>query len=498
MTTIYAVLYSLFGLHSLYYHLCQLLLCIGSAIFLYLFFRYSFNALLALVLALIFLVHPLDSQVAFAIPAMQDALFFFFGILGLWLLARHKSYAMLLLVAVSFLLALFAKETALCFIAIALLYLLWWDRKRFLPFVGSMALPLILYVTLRIHALGFHVASSHNGPIDNLSFIGRLMTAPSIMQFYLTKFIFPWKLATGYYWVYPTFTVRHVLLPLLIDAAIVALVIYMALLIRRKSTKAQYYTYLFFAIWTGLGLFTTLQIIPLDLTACEIWFYFSVAGLLGMIGVILVTFQKYVRPDWFLVIAVLIIAGFGIRTAMRGTDYSSEYMLAAHDIASSRDDYAAYNVLAGDLNDKHQYTEATVDTTRSIDIYPLYSNYNNLGVALTGLGHYYGAIAAYKQGMAEGEYVYTYENLAALYIAYGSLPARIAFYQTAVAKFPQNSSIWMYLAIFEEEYNDSSQAKISIAKAARYGQVPESLYSAIIDNKRLTIHIPNLDKTIDI
>src|SRR5665213_1777591 len=122
MMTVFSLLYTLFGPHPIYFHLFQLALCIGSSIILYLFFRYSFKPALALSLSLVFLLHPLNSQVAYAIPSMQDALFFFFGILALYLLLRLKSVRSLLLVAACLFLSLLSKESGLLFTSMALLY----------------------------------------------------------------------------------------------------------------------------------------------------------------------------------------------------------------------------------------------------------------------------------------------------------------------------------------------------------------------------------------
>src|ERR1700689_4546623 len=48
MTTVFALIFTLFGAHVLAFHLVQLLLYIGSAILLYLFLKYSFRPIMAL------------------------------------------------------------------------------------------------------------------------------------------------------------------------------------------------------------------------------------------------------------------------------------------------------------------------------------------------------------------------------------------------------------------------------------------------------------------
>jgi hypothetical protein len=107
MTTAYSLLYVMFGARPFYFHLFQLLVCIGGTILLYLFLKYLMDPRLALFLAVVFLLHPLDSQVVYIIPNLQDALFFFFGMLALWLLCRFQSNKALPLVALALLLSLF-------------------------------------------------------------------------------------------------------------------------------------------------------------------------------------------------------------------------------------------------------------------------------------------------------------------------------------------------------------------------------------------------------
>jgi hypothetical protein len=493
-TTIYSLIYAIAGAYSLTFHLLQLILYISSAYILYLVFRYSFNKILALFLAAVFLVQPINSQVVFAIPQLTDVLFFFFGILAIWLLLRFKLTKSLWLVALCLFLSLLAKETAVIFIIIALLYLFWFNRDRLYKFIGIMVLPVTAYLMLRINAVGL-VSKSLNAPIDKLDWGGRLLTAPSIMQFYLTKFIFPWKLATSYFWTNQTFSLRHVLLPLMIDLAVIALAIYLALVIRKKVSKELYYTYLFFAVWAFIGLIPYLQIIPIDMTACETWFYLSMAGFLGMIGVILVTFQSHISPKWFLIIAVLLIGMLGVRSTIRGNDWRNPISLAYKDIAASPDNFIAYKNIALDNFNQGNYYEAKIYSLRSIDIFPNGAAYNTLGQALSVLGNYPGAVQAFTTGMRYQNLNALYENRAALTAGYGSPATNTQFLLTAVKMFPQDSKIWFYLAIQEYRDSDPNHAKAAISQAYKYWQPNDTIsfntvsaiYSRIMSNAPLDV-----------
>jgi len=143
-------------------------------------------------------------------------------------------------VALCLLLCLLSKETGLVIIAMALIYLFWFDRQRLLAFTGIMALPVIFYLNLKLNAVGLN-NSTGIAQIDSLSLWGRLLTVPSIILFYIIKFIFPYKLATGYYWTYPTFSVRHVLLPLLIDLVVLALLVVVGVELHKKHRDDQFW-----------------------------------------------------------------------------------------------------------------------------------------------------------------------------------------------------------------------------------------------------------------
>ncbi len=494
MSTTFSLIYTLFGPHQLYFHVIQILLCIGCSFVLYLFFRYSFEPVIAMLLALIFLVHPINSQNAYAIPNLQDPLFFFFGIVSLWLLVRYRSAWSLILVALCLLLSLLAKESAIDFIAMALLYLIWFNRERLLAFVGIMVIPLAIYLTLKTEAVGLFFVNPNTGPIDRLSLMVRLLNIPSIVLFYLTKFIFPWKLATAYYWAYTRFSVRHVLGPLIIDMLVAAFIVYGDRMVRQRNTKAMYYTYLYFIAWFAVGLLLYLQITPLDFTTNEAWFYFSSAGALGMIGVVLSTYR--IRTQWLLIAGVSVVLILGIRTVYRGRDYRNQYVLAYADSAASKEDFYADETITYVMVNAGQFAQAKTYAMNAVRIFPSYGPYNSLGNVLSNEGAYSGAVAAYTKGLQYGHDDVLNEDLGELTLVYGNPTANKQYLENAVRQFPGDSRLWMYLALYQQRYNDNADAKISITKAAMYGSVPQFIYNGIMNNDRLLISLGASGKTV--
>lgn len=481
MTTTFAAIYSAFGPHPFYFHLVQLLLGIGSGLFLYLFFRYLFQPALALTLALLFLVHPLDSQVMYFIPTMQDALFFFFGILGFYLLVRFKSYKGLLPVVACFFLSLLAKETGIFFAASALLYLYWWDRRRLLAFSALMLTPIALWLMLKINAVGLNHKPT-NAPIDRLGLAGRLMTAPEIVLLYIIKLVFPWQLASVYWWVNPTFSVRHVLLPLIIDLAVVAGFVYAGRLIYQKAVRSLYYAYLLFATWLLLGLGAHLQVIPLDFTAAEPWFYFSMAGLLGMIGIIWMTLvpRKVIKWRYLPAVVLLLLVGLGVRSFVRGFDWKDEYTMALSDTHTSRDDFSAQYQIALHYYNLGDYQTALSYAQTSVNMFSNASNQAILGGTLSMMGNYDAGYAAYQKGLSyEPNFYSIIDGLAGLTLYHGDPISNEQFMIEKLQTLQTDSSLWFYLALLEARYNNYPLAKQAISNAAQFGQVDPAVYNAI-------------------
>lgn len=490
MMVTFSLLYTLFGLNAIYFHIFQYLLCIGGAIILFLVLRYSFTQKLALFLALLFLVHPINSQVAFSIATMQDALFFLFGILAIWLLIRFDSVKGLILAALCIFVSLLAKETAMLFIVMAGIFLFWFKRKRLVPFLAVVTLPVVSWLALKSHAIGLGADNPGNAPIAHLGLVERLMTAPSIMLFYLTEIVFPWKLSAAYYWTHPTFSVQHVLLPLIVDLVFIGLVIYAGIKLYKYAPKAQYYTYLFFTIWAALGLGVHLQIIALDFTVTLPWIYFSMAGLMGMIGVVLTNlkpfknFNPYVAT--FAMIAILVL--LGARTIVRGPDYKNQYTLASHDVRATNEQFNAYNSMAIYEAGQNDFEAALKHARKSVSIYPSSTNNNTLGGILYLTGDYAGAHDAFHNGLKAMELHDIYENLVRLTLVYGEPEENEATLVKALNYFPNNQKMWVYYAVQLQRDDKNARAKDAITRAQQLEPVPDFIYSNIMNNKPFTIN----------
>ncbi|TAL15247.1 hypothetical protein EPN95_00540 [Patescibacteria group bacterium] len=493
MTTSFSILYTLFQTSTAGYHLFQIMLFSGGAFVLYLVLRRFIKQWLALLLALVFLVHPMNSQIVFSIACLQDTLMFFFGILALYLLITRTSWRSMIAVSVLLLLTLFCKESGLAYVVMAFAYLAFFDRKRIWKLAVVIAGPVALYLSLKSVAVGLLVGNANGAPIDHLNLGMRLLTSPSIIQFYFGKFVFPLNLSTCWYWTLQHFSVAGVLVPMLVDLAIAAIFVGLGVFVKHYGKKKDFFAYVFFACWAALGIVPYLQITPLDMTACETWFCFSMIGVLAMLGISLPLLKINgwkVSLTWLMIILVLVVGVFAIRTTIRGTNYSSQYNIAIHDLAVSQNDYSALNNIAQYMIDTKHYDQALHYAQQSIDIFPGLGNYDNLGVAHQQMGEYTKAVDSYNIALTYGSMDFVYENLAQIYLAKWQDPQTEKFLQKALTEYPQDYKLLTYMAILKAAQGDNATAQTYITRAVKYGTVPQLLYESIMQHQPLVFTIP--------
>lgn len=492
MTTVYAAIYSVAGAQPVAYHVVQLALHITTAVLVCALLSRCMKRPIAIVLALVFLVHPLNSQVVFSIPTMQDALYGLFGVWAIYLLVIHEKGKKYWGIAILLLLSLFAKEAGLLFVVMALIYQALYRRKELMSFVLTLIAPVILYVAMKVGAVGF-MPSQHAGPINDISFGQRLLTMPSVALFYLLQLVWPAQLALTRYWTHSSWSLDGVIIPLIVDILLLCLLVWGFMVLRAKRRMVAT-AYLFFGLWLLIGMAPYLQLLPgLDMTACETWFYMPMIGLLGVAGVTInqISWKRVRKPLQIAgtcLVAILIVA-LGVRTVVRGFDYVSQTNLARVDLRVESDNYAALNNLAQDYLQKGEYDKAINYAQSSIASFPVSSNYINLGVGLQQTHRYAEAFIAYDHALKYGDTALIYENLALLHIV-ASKPAVVAqFFHTALQRYPHNFKLWLYDAVFEGALGNHEAAQTSISTAAQYGTVPPVIYQHIMTSTSFTIPI---------
>jgi hypothetical protein len=485
MTVTFSLLYTAFGPNPFPFHLLQFGLMIACALLCFLLFRRFLAPLLSLLLALVFLVHPMNSQAVFAVPSMQEPLFLAFGMLGLWLLTQFDRGWSILASAVCLLLSLLSKETGVLFVFVAALYLVLFSRRRVARFFLVMTPIVVAYLLLKAHAVGLADAP-HLAPIDNLSLFERLANLPAIVMLYLGTFFFPLHIASGYYWTYSYSSLQHFWAPLFFELTLVVFAIYYGLLLRKKNGRA-FRWYVFFATWIAVGIAMHSQVFPLDETASDTWFFFPMVGLLSVLGILVTDFGKRWRLRCILAVGMVIVVLLGVRTWLRGFDWQSEPKVAAIDLPISENNYAAENVLAHGLYVQGDLAQARTLAEKSVANYTVASNTDVLGHILAVQGNYAQAKQAFQLGLKHQRYYVLDEDLADLSLVYPQPPDDRAFLEQSLKRYPKDPYLWLALAVNRFRAGDVGEAQRYALFAKKFGDsaLISKDFASIMENKPL-------------
>lgn len=489
LTTYFSFINTIFGNSYFFFHFFQLVLHITNATLVFILFTNFFKKNFSLFLALIFLVHPINSETVYFISNTQDVLFFFFGIVALLLLIHFKTKKYIATAVVCLFLSILSKETGILFFGVVILYTFLFNKKNFIFLFSILLSILIIYILLRIQAIGIFTLPL-NAPISQLDLSERMINIPEIVFFYLKAFVYPLNLVSSYQWVHTNITFINFLLPLFIIVLFLISVTSLGWFIYKKHNDEYSKLFVLFNFWLFSGLVLHLQIVPLDATVAERWFYFPMVGLLGILGLAFSTIYKNLKKTWIIILIIILIL-LAIRTFVRGFDWNNDYILVVHDIQVSKNSYVLEYKLSSELAKQGRFDEAKIHAERSITLYPYFTNYNTLGTIYLNLNDYGNAEKAFLKGLQFGNYYPIYENLALLYLNYGDPKKNIQFIKGGVKHFPQSSKLWLYLAILEYKSKNIHESKEAIYKAYSLSKNQQTIavYNKIMNNEPLDINV---------
>lgn len=436
MTTLYSLLWWWEPGDAFWFHLFQWTIGFFNALLAYRLFLRFFEPWLALAGAMIFFIHPINSEVIVYIADLQDVLFTFFGLLALDRLSRTLcvSWGQAFMVGGLLLLSLLSKESGALYVMILPLFAVIFRLRGALKIGLSCGVSVCVYLWLRVGVAQLTKLVDTMNQIGRASWGTRLLTAPQAMVSYIWKFFYPVSFSTTQDWVIESPTWNSFWLPLLGLAAILALSLVFA---RRQWQNSGSKDFLFFMIWTVLGFgFHSHIIAPLDGTVADRWFYFTSLGGLGMLGVVVRHWKVPARHGCIL--TAMIVLTLSVRSRSRSLDWEDNFTICSHDLKVSPNSYDLHNNLGVELFRRGQIKEAQAEFIRSTELAPYWDiNWNNLGAAYSRLGDLTRAEEYYLRSINNGRYFIAYENYASLLITQGRLNEAKQFLdEKALPTFP--------------------------------------------------------------
>lgn len=372
----------------------------------------------AFLVTLIFIAHPIHTEVVANIKGRDEILTMLFALLTLrGCLSWHDQgkIAPLLLAQIGFFLALLAKESSLPFLAIVPMTF-WFFRptnwSRTAMATGGLVLTFILYLVLRNSMVGLSLGEPSteilNNPFIGVSFADRLATIFQTFGIYLTKLLVPYPLSHDYYFNQVP-VVSWASWKALVPAAIYLAGLGYAIIGISKKSKVAYGILFYFL---ALSIVSNI-VFSIGTTMGERFVFIPSLGLILAAVIVLNRLRlrkSLAKPVLYGVFGL--VAVFSILTISRNNAWKDNFTLFTTDVANSPNSAKARTSAGGALVEaadslvqgpkKNQYyQEASVHLQKAVEIYPEHSQaYLLLGNAYNGLGQYSNALAAYEKAIS--------------------------------------------------------------------------------------------------
>lgn len=454
----FSLLYGLFGQQAFYYHLIQLLLHITSTVLLFYFFRTFFRVNLSFVLAVIFLIHPIQVESVSYIGATQSELLFLFG-MGALLLTMRKNVTIITFSAsfLSLLLALLTKETSFLFIFMILLYQLLFSRKNIRVFMFAVVFDVFLYFIIRLQIAHILFQENLTTPISRLNLFWRILNIPEIFFYYLKTFFYPASLSIDQRWAVNTVDFTYFYLPFMIDSIFFLLVAVLGFCCKRKNQNI-FLSFIFFFSWFFLGMGLLMQLYPLDMTVSDRWFYFPFVGLLGMIGLSFTLFHTYLFKHKIAAMILLFVVFIllSARTVVRNLNWSDSITLYSHDSHIDPMNTELVSMLGSSLAINGQYQKALPYLLKIDQQHPDKITLSNTAMTYEKMGDFTKAVYYYKKALlVTNDYrgsssdMMININLGVVYLNHFSSSYAISYAKRLIQKYPNNGELWLILSVAE-------------------------------------------------
>lgn len=424
---------------------------------------------IALIATLIFLAHPIHTEVVANIKGRDDISCLLFLLAAVWNLLRYVDAGKFLSIIFSwicFFLAIMSKENAVTFLAVFPLALVFFRKTSpkalVLPMAGFLA-GLATYLALRYQVLGsiggIGVARIDNALAGAHSTAEWYATATWILGKYLLMLFFPHPLSNDYAYNQIPLVGWDNLGVIVSALLILAILAYAIWKIKTRSIlifgillsviTMSIYTNYFITIGTHFA--ERLLYIPsLGFALVVAWglvkafsysereTLFRKKGLIAALGVLLILFSG--------------------KTISRNPAWESDLVLHQTDVETSSNSARVHyflglevmKVQAMEAKDKatmdRYLMEAVTLFEKALDIYPSYYQvYNQLGLAHYRLGNFDKALESYEIGTEHVPQAIGLSNMGAIYFRRKQFQKALELYQRSVRQDPRFADGWFNL-----------------------------------------------------
>ncbi len=457
----YFVMYKVFGIHALPFHLVSLITHIKSTLLVFLLFSFFSDGLFPLIGAVLFCIHPLLSEPVVWISAnnyLFYSLFFLVSFNAYLLFRKYHGKYWYVLSILAFLLSLFSSDKAyFLFLVFPVYELTLGHFRKSLRRLSSYVVLGVAFLTLGVMNIGPRLTALQPESTGATSWNNPLVQIPFALASYLRLFFFPDTL-TLYHTEYFTDS-------FLTTVYLIIFIIFLgSLIIAYQKQKTLFFWLVFFII----GLLPSLTPFRIANLVAERYAYLPSIGLIFVFSYLLYSLIRIKRLNYYAwgLFAIIVLA-LVVRTAIRNRDWKNDITLGISARNNPKASATKFENSGNAYLQQGNFPAAINEFNRAIALRPEYADlYNNVGYAYAHLNRLDEAKAAYDKAIRLNPKLWqTYDNYAAVFAAEKNYPKAEEYLLQATKVSPNNNDLIVHLGIVYLMSGDKKRAKEQFSKA---------------------------------
>ncbi len=436
------------GVHHFFNVLYYLILCILLYYFLKKYLLVDYNKLFSFLVTLLFVIHPIHTEVVCNIKSRDEILCFIFLVVSLIFLFKYlktKKTKLLIISGLFYFIGLFTKETAVTFIILFPLFVFFFsttELKNYIKILTPFVTALLLFMIIRhmiIKDIDTELTYINNGLLAFDIFFERYCLTFYILLLYIKLLIAPHPLVWDYSFGHFEINITIILL------GIVSLIIHLALFVFALINFRKKYLLAFLILFYLITLALVSNVfIPIASTMGERFlfipsfaFCFAVIFLLAKVFKLDFRSNKLKSGSGFVIILIIVLILFSTKTYTRSKDWKDDYTLTLSNYENTNSFRARMSYVevlykrAGlERNNQQLFHNIRIEMKYLVNDYPKNAEtwYLN-GIINTSLQKRNEAINSYKKAIQiNNRYLNAINNLASIYHSNGELDYALEYY----------------------------------------------------------------------
>lgn len=448
-TASYTLDYFFSGLDPTAYHIFNITYHAIASVLVYLIVLFLLGShRAALIAGLIFAVHPVQTDSVTYLSGRRDVLCGLFYFLGFYYFLKFRENSKgkyLVIVFLSYVLAMASKEMAVTLVGIFFVYDFLTNIEQgpffsriFRGLKDTLVKHRYFYPPLFLLGSAFVVykvvvkSPSHAAGYYGGSILNNVATVARVVVHYVKLLLFPLTLNADYS--YNAFPASRSILEPAVLFSLAILFLLGGLIVYCMTEKKKWFA--FSGLWFFVTLLPVMQIFPHHELLAEHYLYIPIFGFALLLALLFEkTFTLFTsRTSVVYIVLVMLLFLLSVRTIIRNRDWKDDLTLWTKTVQTSPDCVRARNNLGRALNNEGDFSAAIDQFRHAVQVKPDYAEaYCNMGVAYSVLGLAEQARSSFRKAIElNPEFDEAYYNVGLLDAQNGNLTEAIESFKKAI------------------------------------------------------------------